>query len=71
MPRLPVGVAWMLGSNPSMTEGANALTLTLSPQAGRGDVPNVALRLTETVRHISFSPRRGEGGGSRMRGRPG
>ena len=32
------------------------LTLPLSPQAGRVDVPNVALRLTETVRHISFSP---------------
>ncbi|NYJ14227.1 hypothetical protein GGI64_005319 [Rhizobium leguminosarum] len=32
------------------------LTLTLSPQAGRGDVPNVALRLTEAVRHIPFSP---------------
>jgi hypothetical protein len=44
------------------------LTLTLSPQAGRGDVP----RMTETYAENGAaypSPRlRGEGSGSRMRG---
>ncbi|NKM54497.1 hypothetical protein GFL21_08175 [Rhizobium anhuiense] len=36
------------------------LTLTLSPLAGRGDVPNAAARLRMPVRHISLLPASGE-----------
>ncbi|OWV61259.1 hypothetical protein B5K08_31335 [Rhizobium leguminosarum bv. trifolii] len=39
-----------------MTEAPMPLTLTLSPQAGRGDVPKRGVEVEETVRHISFSP---------------
>ncbi len=44
------------------------LTLTLSPPAGRGDVPCEKWRETETARHVPSPRKRGEGGGSRMRG---
>ncbi|TBH56857.1 hypothetical protein ELG62_17505 [Rhizobium leguminosarum] len=45
------------------------LTLTLSPPAGRGDVPCERWRGTKTARHVPSPRKRGEGGGSRMRGR--
>ncbi|RUM02539.1 hypothetical protein EFR84_20670 [Rhizobium chutanense] len=32
------------------------LTLTLSPPAGRGDVPYVMWRETERLRHVPFAP---------------
>jgi len=45
------------------------LTLTLSPQAGRGDVPCLASVAVREGAASPFSPSgRGEGGGSRMRG---
>ncbi|ASY71360.1 hypothetical protein AB395_00004173 [Sinorhizobium fredii CCBAU 45436] len=57
--------------------GAWPLTLTLSPRAGRGDSGDCLLSLpapqgrgdTEVLRHIPSPRARGEGGGSRMRGR--
>ncbi len=56
------------------------LTLTLSPPAGRGDVPCERWRGTKTARHVPSPRKRGSegrvetggstpvGGGSRMRG---
>ena len=44
------------------------LTLTLSPHAGRGNVPCDNDRGNEMARHIPSPRLRGEGGGSRMRG---
>ncbi|PDT32321.1 hypothetical protein CO660_00345 [Rhizobium sp. L9] len=35
------------------------LTLTLSPLAGRGDLPNAASRVRKPVRHTSFATRVG------------
>ena len=51
------------------TVTTSPLTLTLSPPAGRGDVPCERWRGTETAQHIPSPRKRGEGGGSRMRGR--
>jgi Cu+-exporting ATPase len=44
------------------------LTLTLSPQAGRGDVPQTALEGDGDLAAYPSPRERGEGGGSRMRG---
>jgi len=54
--------------SPSVT--ASPLTLTLSPLAGRGDVPCEMVERRKAGAAYPFSPsKRGEGGGSRMRGR--
>ncbi|TBH05713.1 hypothetical protein ELG73_03910 [Rhizobium leguminosarum] len=52
--RLRSASTWMLGWRQWLP-----LTLTLSPLAGRGDVPNATSRLRKPVRHIPFAPRAG------------
>ena len=48
------------------------LTLTLSPLAGRGNVPCAMIETGKYSAAYPFSPsERGEGGGSRMRGSTG
>jgi|GEM_PF-4079643 hypothetical protein len=48
---------------------ASPLTLTLSPHAGRGDVPDAVSTHPENGAATPSPRLRGEGGGSRMRGR--